>query len=130
MMFASVWGLVFSSFYGFIALFISGLAFPIVLVVIDFLTAVFAFAGATALAVVIRVHSCTNDTYLEANRIAEGSTGRCRKAQANDVFMYFAFVVALVSLVLQVSSALRNGWGTTPSRPIPAPSRPSMAQVA
>ncbi|KAK9388173.1 marvel domain-containing protein [Lipomyces mesembrius] len=83
MMFASVFGLLFGAFYGFIALFVTGVAFPFAIAVVDFLVAVFAFAGATALAVAIRVHSCTNDRYLDSNKVAQGSTDRCRKAQVS-----------------------------------------------
>ncbi|KAK9381806.1 membrane-associating domain-containing protein [Kockiozyma suomiensis] len=128
MVFASVWSLLFSGLFGAFCLFVSVLAFPIVLIIVDFLTLVFTFAGATALAVNIRVHSCTNEDFLSSNRIAEGSTDRCRKAQASDVFIYFTFVVSLVLLVLSISSGFRNGWGG-PTRVIPAPTRPTMAQV-
>ncbi|KAK9354233.1 membrane-associating domain-containing protein [Lipomyces doorenjongii] len=137
MMFASVFGLLFGAFYGFIALFVTGIAFPFAIAVVDFLVTVFAFAGATALAVLIRVHSCTNHVYLDFNKVAQGSTDRCRKAQADTVFMYFAFVVALISLILSISTGIRAGWGTVPSRhagaaapaPAAATTRPTMTQV-
>ncbi|KAK9329367.1 membrane-associating domain-containing protein [Lipomyces starkeyi] len=137
MMFASVFGLVFGAFYGFISLFVTGIAFPFALAIVDFLVTVFAFAGATALAVVIRVHSCTNHAYLDSNKVAQGSTSRCRKAQADTSFMYFAFIVALISLVLSISLGIRSGWGTVPGRrggaavpaPVAATTRPTMTQV-
>ncbi|KAK9376182.1 membrane-associating domain-containing protein [Lipomyces chichibuensis] len=138
MMFASVFGLLFGALYGFIGLFLTGMAFPFAVAVVDFLVTVFAFAGATALAVVIRVHSCTNDLYLNTNRVAQGSTSRCRKAQADTVFMYFAFIVSLIALILSITTGFRTGWGTVPSRhgaaaPAPAAAaattRPTMTQV-
>ncbi|KAK9451081.1 membrane-associating domain-containing protein [Limtongia smithiae] len=135
MMFASVWGLLFACIYGALALFISGLAFPIILAAIDFLTTVFSFAAATALAVAIRVHACTNTAYLDANSVAEGSKDRCRQAQADTVFMYFAFLAALASTIFSVAAGFRGGWGTIPSRMSPAPapassvSAPHMTQV-
>ncbi|KAK9464409.1 membrane-associating domain-containing protein [Lipomyces arxii] len=130
MMFASAFGLLFGCMYGILAMFISFLAFPFVIAAIDFLVCVFAFSGATALAVAIRVHSCTNDAYVMSNKVAQNSTDRCRKAQADTVFMYFSFICALVALVVSISSAMRTGWGTLPSksRPAAAPA-PVMAQV-
>ncbi|KAK7205414.1 membrane-associating domain-containing protein [Myxozyma melibiosi] len=128
MIFASIWGLLFSGLFGVFCLFVSILAFPIVLLILDFLTLVFSFAGATALAVLIRVHSCTDESFLKSNRVMEGSTDRCRKAQASDVFMYFTFICSLVLVILHVSSGFRNGWGGA-TKSVPAPARPTMAQV-
>ncbi|KAK9237804.1 membrane-associating domain-containing protein [Lipomyces kononenkoae] len=139
MMFASTFGLIFGAFYPFVSLFISPIAFPIAIALCDFLVAVFTFAGATALAVAIRVHSCTNVNYIRANRVAQGATSRCRKAQADTSFMYFAFVVALIALIISISNGIRTGWGTLPTRrargaapapaPAAAPARPTMTQV-
>jgi len=133
MMFASVFGILFGALYGVVSLFLSFMAFPIVIAALDFLNCVFTFAAATALAVVIRNHSCTNDNYINNNRVAQGNTGRCRKAQADTTFMYFAFLTFLVSLVLSITQGLRQGWGALPSRtktPAPARTGPSMSQVA
>ncbi|KAJ8097748.1 membrane-associating domain-containing protein [Lipomyces tetrasporus] len=136
MMFASVFGLVFGVFYGFIALFLAGVAFPFAVAAVDFLVTVFAFSGATALAVALRVHSCSNNAYVSANKVAQGSSDRCRKAQADTAFMYFAFGAALFLLILSLVSGLRHGWGTIPSKragaataPAAAPAPPTMTQV-
>ncbi|KAK9477187.1 membrane-associating domain-containing protein [Lipomyces japonicus] len=129
-MFTSVFGLLFGVLYQVLALFISALAFPIVLAALDFLNTVFTFSGATALAVAIRVHSCTNVQYLNSNSVAQGSTDRCRKAQADTAFTYFAFIVFLVALVLSISTGFREGWGNIPIRKRPARPGPSMSQVA
>ncbi|KAK9367969.1 membrane-associating domain-containing protein [Lipomyces kononenkoae] len=140
MMFASVFGLLFGAFYGLASLFLTGIAFPFAIALFDFLVTVFTFAGATALAVAIRVHSCTNTNFLIVNRVAQNSTSRCRKAQADTCFMYFAFIVSLIALILSIITAMRSGWGTLPTKrgrgaaPAPAtaaaPARPpTMTQV-
>jgi len=132
MMFASVWGLLFSVFYGLAALFISALAMPMILAVCDFLTVVFTFTAATALAVAIRVHSCGNHLYLNSNKVAQGSSNRCRKAQADTAFMYFAFFAFLASLIITAMIGFREGWGNIGTRRNTANNapRPSMTQVA
>lgn len=107
--FAATFGLVFSSFYGVIANFITALAWPVILVSLDFLNFVFTFAGATALAVGIRCHSCTDKDYLDSNSIVQGSTDRCRKAQAVVAFLYFSFFIFLASLGISGYSLLANG---------------------
>jgi len=129
MMFASVWGMLFGVLYGFAALFISVLAMPMVVALVDFLTVVFTFAAATALAVATRVHSCSNHYYIDYNKVAQGSTDRCRKAQADTAFMYFAFFTFLASLIISTTIGFREGWGSLGSKKSTAP-RPSMTQVA
>lgn len=108
-LFAAVFGLVTSSFYGILANFISFLAWPLILFALDFLNFVFTFAGATALAVAVRTHSCTNHSYLDGNKVAQGSTDRCRKAQASIAFLYFSFFLFLGSLVLSTYGLLSGG---------------------
>ncbi|KAK9473165.1 membrane-associating domain-containing protein [Dipodascopsis tothii] len=128
-MFACVFGLLFGVLYTFAAMFISAIAFPAVIALFDFLNAVFCFAGATALAVAMRVHSCTNHSYINSNKVSQGSTDRCRKGQADTVFLYFAFLTFLASLVLSISVGMREGWGTLPSKKSVRPA-PTMTQVA
>lgn len=108
-LFAAVFGLVFGVFYGFAAGFIKLLAFPIAIATIDFLNFVFTFAGATAIAAGIRAHSCNNQAYLDHNNITQGSSDRCRKAQASVAFLYFAFFLTIAQLVLSVSNMLKSG---------------------
>lgn len=116
-LFAAVFGLVTSSFYGLLANFVSFLAWPLVLFSLDFLNFVFTFSGATALAVGIRTHSCTNQSYLDGNSITQGSTDRCRKAQAAVAFLYFSFFLFLGSLALSSISLLSGGaFGSKVSR--------------
>ena len=81
--FAAAFGLLTSSFYGVFAYFVAAFAWPVILFVFDFLNFVFTFAAATAIAAGIRAHSCSNQDYLDDNNIAQGSSGRCRKAQAS-----------------------------------------------
>ncbi|GMM37864.1 Nce102 protein [Saccharomycopsis crataegensis] len=108
-LFASVFGIVFSSFYAVLAAFVSVFAWPILLFIADFLNFVFTFSAATALAVGIRCHSCTNQSYLNSNAIIEGSEDRCRKSQASVAFLYFSFFIFLVNLVMSTFTLVNGG---------------------
>lgn len=130
--FAAVFGLIFGVFYGLAAAFIEALAFPIVIAILDFLNFVFLFSAATAIAVAIRTHSCSNQDYLDDNKVAQGSSDRCRKAQASVAFLYFAFFTIVASLVYSVSNVFRNGAFALPSSRRAQPPRtgiPTMSQV-
>lgn len=119
-LFTSIFGILFSSFYLVLAAFIQAFAWPIILFVLDLLNFVFTFAAATALAVGIRTHSCTNKHYLNSNAILEGSTDRCRKAQALVAFLYFSFFIVLANLVFSVISLMNGGlfgFGSTKAAP-------------
>lgn len=131
-LFAAVFGLVIGVFYGLAAAFVEALAFPIIIAILDFLNFVFLFAAATAIAVATRTHSCSNQHYLDHNKVAQGSSDRCRKAQASIVFLYFAFFTILASLVYSVSNVIRNGAFSLPSGRRSQPPRtgiPTMSQV-
>lgn len=131
-LFATVFGLTFGVFYGLAAGFIELLAFPIALVTIDFLNFVFTFAGATAIAAAINVHSCSNQVYLDNNTITQGSGDRCRKAQASVAFLYFAFFLTIAQLVLSGGAIFKNGAFSLPGSRKAGPPRsgvPSMSQV-
>lgn len=131
-LFASIFGLLFGCFYGLAAGFIELLAFPIALATIDFLNLVFTFAGATAIAAAIRVHSCSNQDYLDDNTITQGSSGRCRKAQASVAFLYFAFFLTIAQLVFSVMGMMSNGAFSLPRSKRAGPPRtgvPTMSQV-
>ncbi|KAL6930338.1 related to Non-classical export protein 2 [Hanseniaspora guilliermondii] len=122
-LFASVFGLVFDSIYGLVANFLSVLTWPIALFCLDFLNFVFTFAAATALAVGIRVHSCTDKSYLDGNSIINGSEDRCRKSQASVAFLYFSFFIFLAKLVFDIINMMSSGsiFGSK--------KRPSVSQV-
>lgn len=107
--FAAAFGVLTSSIYGILAYFIEAFAWPVILFVFDFLNAVFTFAAACAIAAGIRVHSCTNQSYLDDNKITQGSTGRCRKAQASTAFLYISFFVFLASAIFSGISLTRGG---------------------
>ncbi|OUT23626.1 hypothetical protein CAS74_001952 [Pichia kudriavzevii] len=117
--FAAAFGILTSSFYGVAAFFISFLASPLFLAIFDFMNFVFTFAGATALAVATRTHSCTNQKYLDENKVTQGSKDRCRKAQASTAFLYFSVFVFLFSLVMQCLNIMKNGFlaGSSPKVP-------------
>lgn len=130
-LFASVFGMVFGVLYGIGAAFIEALAFPIVIAVLDFFNFVFLFSAATAIAVAIRVHSCTNETYVKFNTVAQDSEGRCRKAQASVAFLYFSFFTILALFVYSVGNVMRNGAFSLPTsrRAPPRTGLPTMTQV-
>ncbi|SCU83919.1 LAFA_0D06744g1_1 [Lachancea sp. 'fantastica'] len=115
--FTAAFGLLFDTFYAIPANFLSALAWPILIAVFDFLNFVFTFAAATALAVAIRAHSCTNSDYLYSNAVTQGSTDRCRKAQASVAFLYFAFFVFLTKLALSLTNVFTAGvFGSSSTR--------------
>lgn len=121
--FAAAFALLTSSFYGVLAFFFAAFAWPVVLAILDFLNVVFTFAAATAIAAGIRVHSCFNHDYLDNNNIAQGSTGRCRKAQGSAAFLYISFFVFLVSFVFSIVSVTKGGlFGSRSSAKVGVPS--------
>ncbi|KAG0674261.1 hypothetical protein C6P40_002369 [Pichia californica] len=127
--FAAAWGILSSSFYGVVAFFVSFLASPLFLAIFDFMNFVFTFAGATALAVAIRCHSCNSSDYVDNNKVTQGSKDRCRKAQASVSFLYFSVFVFLFSLVMQSMNILKNGFFSTSVAKTPRTGVPTMAQV-
>lgn len=108
-LFAAVFGLVTSSIYGLLANFVEALAWPVILVTLDALNFIFTLAAGAALATGMRVHSCSNQTYLDFNAITQGSSDRCRKGQAATAFLFFSFALFLVSLVLSIRSVMMGG---------------------
>lgn len=122
--FAAAFGILFSSIYGVLAYLIAALAWPVILFIFDFLNCVFTFAAATAIAAGIRCHSCTNQSYLDDNNITQGSTARCRKAQALTAFLYFSFFIFLALAVFSGISMSKGGifGGSTRSRGVGVPS--------
>lgn len=131
--FAAAFAILFSCLYGIVAAFIEFLAFPIVIAFFDFLNFVFLFAGATAIAANIHVHSCSNSDYLDDNTITQGSSKRCREAQASVAFLYFGFFTVVGLLIYDVIQVMRNGAFSLPgSRRRTAPRSvgvPTMSQV-
>lgn len=107
--FAAAFGLTTDFFYGILANIFVPFAFPIILFIWDFLNFVFTFTAGTALAVGIRTHSCLNQHYLDSNHITQGSTQRCREAQACVAFFYFSFFIFLFKMVMSFLSMLSNG---------------------
>jgi hypothetical protein len=51
--------------------------------------------------------------YLDSNRITQGSSKRCREAQASTAFLWFGFAAFLVSTVVS-GIATRGGANTRP----------------
>lgn len=107
--FASVFAIITSSFYGVLAYFVEACAWPVVLFTFDLLNFVFTFAGATAIAAGIDVHSCKNKEYLNSNSITRGSEDRCRKAQALCFFLYIPAFIFVASLIFSGLSMAQGG---------------------
>lgn len=127
--FAAAFAILTSSLYGVFAFFISAFAWPIILSIFDFLNLVFTFTAATAIAAAIRVHSCSNDEYVDHNKVTQGSSGRCRKAQASVAFFYFSFFIFLASFVFSFINVFRGGLFGSSSRAAPRVGVPTMSQV-
>lgn len=129
--FAPAFGILTSSFYGILAFFFAMFAWPLILTIFDFLNFVFTFAAATAVAAAIRCHSCGNQDYVKNNTVNQGSSGRCRKAQAVVAFEYFSAFIFLFSLVFQIVSLVQGGlFGSAgPRKSTPRVGVPSMSQV-
>lgn len=108
-MFAAAFAIVTDSFYGILANLWEPFAWPIILFILDFLNFAFTFTAGTVLAVGIRTHSCTNQSYLDSNKITQGSTQRCRESQAVVAFFYFTFFIFLTKMILSGLSLLTNG---------------------
>lgn len=126
--FASAFAILTSSIYGVLAYLFAAFAWPVVLAIFDFLNIVFTFAAATAIAAAIHVHSCSNDGYVLGNNVAQGSSGRCRKAQASVAFLYFSFFIFLASGIFSVISVLKGGLFGARSK-TPRVGVPSVSQV-
>lgn len=127
--FAAAFAILTSSFYGILAHLFAAFAWPVVLAIFDFLNLVFTFAAATALAAGIRVHSCTNQSYLDDNNIAQGLTSRCRKTQASVAFLYFSFFIFLASGLFSIISVIKGGLFGHRTSTAPRVGVPSVSQV-
>lgn len=108
-LFAAAYGIATDSLFALFANFIPELTYPIILFSLDFLNFVFTFTAGTTLAVGIRAHSCLNRSYLNSNKIAQGSENRCRQAQAAVAFFYFSMAIFIVKMIMSGIKLWRNG---------------------
>ncbi|KAF3479991.1 uncharacterized protein GIQ15_06967 [Arthroderma uncinatum] len=112
---------------------------PILMLIIDGLCCLFAFAGAIALPAKQRVHSCTNEEYTSNNPVTSGSNypeKRCREGQAATAFLWFLWFTFLLSTLYSLwrvkerFSGGGSGGGRTSQRGSPnRPQAPTMSQV-
>jgi len=103
---------------------------PLIPIVLDALNTLFIFAGATALAAGLGVHSCSNRSYTHSNHITNGAhntANRCREAQAATAFLYFAFAAFAVSTFFSFLNG--RGSGVNMRAPGIRKGRPAMSQV-
>ncbi|CAL9737523.1 non-classical export protein 2 [Monosporozyma servazzii] len=114
-MFTAAYGIATDSVYGVFANFFEPLAWPAVLLVLDFLNFAFTFSAGTVMAVGIRTHSCSNQSYLDGNSIIQGSGNRCRMSQAYTAFIYFSMFIFFIKMVMSGLNMSQNGAFTSPS---------------
>jgi hypothetical protein len=81
---------------------------PLFMVIADALNTLFFLVGGIALAARLGVHSCGNERYLLRNSVTDGSSKRCREAQAVTAFLWFGFVAFAASLILSALGARRG----------------------
>ncbi|KAH8693918.1 putative non-classical export protein Nce102 [Talaromyces proteolyticus] len=98
---------------------------PIFLVVIDGLNAIFFFCAAVTLAARTHGNSCGNHNFIDFNSIAQGSSGRCREAQAACAFFWFGWAAYMASLVFSIV----GGKSSSNLSARPSVRRPGMSQV-
>jgi hypothetical protein len=83
--------------------------FLIATTALDSLTSLFYMCGGIALAAAMNIHSCQNEDYTTENRITNSSPDtkwRCREAQATTAFVWFNFLMFILTTVL----SLRELW--------------------
>lgn len=114
-MFTAAYAIATDSVYGIFANFWEPLAWPMVLATLDFLNFAFTFSAGTVMAVGTRTHSCSNQSYLDANSIIQGSGNRCRMAQCYTAFIYFSMAIFLAKLIMSGINVMQNGAFSNPS---------------
>jgi hypothetical protein len=81
---------------------------------LDGLNTIFYMGGAIALAAGMNIHSCSNTTYIRGNKITKGApdkVNRCREAQALTAFLWFNFLVFVVTTVFSVREIFLDATG-------------------
>ncbi|KAL8733916.1 MAG: hypothetical protein Q9181_003408 [Wetmoreana brouardii] len=92
-MFVAVFAML-SLFYLIAAAFMESFAIPIAMLVLDALNTLLFLVGGIALAAYLGVHSCGRQSYVDNNKITNGSLNpkkRCREEQAVCAFLWFGF---------------------------------------
>ncbi|BFZ63917.1 hypothetical protein YB2330_005054 [Saitoella coloradoensis] len=105
----------------------SPLGHPFIQLGLDVLNLLFTLAGGIAMAVVLRVHSCGNQDYINSNKVINGSSHRCREAQAGTAFIWFLFAAYLASTLTSAMTAFSSA--DAPSRRRRGGAQPQMAQA-
>ncbi|KAK6840646.1 marvel domain-containing protein [Apiospora arundinis] len=110
--------------YGLVASFVTSLAMPLVMMVLDGLAVLFTFITAVVLAARLGAPNCSHIGGRAGDYIAYGSsdnTKRCREIQASDVFLWFLFACFIASLFFSFKAFRSMGGGSHRG--------PSMSQV-
>jgi len=114
---------------GFAAVFMDLSAAALVMVVLDVLATLFTFIAGVVLAAKLKVHSCSNHSYILSNGLTNGSHNpekRCRELQASTAFYWFAFAGFLASAVV---AGLNSRGSSMGARGGIRRGGPSMSQV-
>ncbi|KAL8668290.1 MAG: hypothetical protein Q9168_007077 [Polycauliona sp. 1 TL-2023] len=100
---------------------IESVAIPIAMLALDAINTLLFLIGGIALAAYLGVHSCGSRSYVDTNKITNGSHNpakRCREMQAVCAFLWFGFAAWAASLGLSAlasrggSSGLRRGMAS------------------
>ncbi|KAL9077221.1 MAG: hypothetical protein Q9161_000487 [Pseudevernia consocians] len=118
--FLGIWLLVIA-FIGLAASFVSALG-GVVMTALDALSVLFAFAGGVAYAAKLGAHSCHRLSYTSTNVVINGGidpagkispavnlANRCREAQADTAFIWFAFAAFCATFALSFLAWRRGG---------------------
>ncbi|WPH01444.1 Hypothetical protein R9X50_00429000 [Acrodontium crateriforme] len=108
-MFVAVFAMLTLFYLGFAAFTDSTVIHPMLPLVFDALNVIFWFCGAVAFAAELRVHSCSDQGYLNSNIITRGSSKRCREGQATTAFLWFGFAAFVASLAFSAMGARSGG---------------------
>lgn len=82
----------------------------------DLLATILLFCSAIALSAQLGVNSCTNQGYLNKNPITRGSENRCRLAQVDSAFIWFAWASWVAGCVISGMGMSGSGVGRSTSR--------------
>lgn len=110
-MFVAVFGML-SLLYLLPASFVSSIAFPIVMMLLDVINTILFLIAGIVMASRLGVHSCNNEDYLKRNSITNGAVNmekRCREGQAVTAFLWFAFLTWLASTIVSFIAWKRGG---------------------
>ncbi|TID29921.1 hypothetical protein CANINC_001432 [Pichia inconspicua] len=127
--FTAAWAILTSTVYGIAALFITYLAAPIFLAILDFINFALTFSAATALVVATGTKSCSDAAYLQENKICQGSKSRCQKSKTTLSFLFICAALFLASFVKHSIKIVKHGMFYTSPAKTSESNVPTIAEV-